>query len=91
MKTDPTQYAIDARKAYRFADEETTYRIAIFSRAEVEAEYGPLTAETVDDVAFDLTGWRRFATGPGRAFGHSPHVRLCGRNFVVRQTLGLDI
>lgn len=82
---------LDPRKAYDIADEDSTYRIAVFSRATVEAAYGPVEAQDVDTMIARLTGWHEYYCGPGRAFGHAPTLRVMKRNIIIRQFAGVDI
>lgn len=84
---------IEPRKAYDISsdDEGSTYRVAIFSRATVEAAYGAVTSDNVETVIARLTGWAASYSGPGRGFAHDPSLTLRGRNIVIRQFCGLDI
>jgi hypothetical protein len=76
-------------------DAESSKRWACFDRAEVELWCGEmLTGITPEDalqLATDLTGWDEFYSGPGRAFGHAPRVRIAGCHVLVTQWTGLDI
>lgn len=84
---------VEPRKAYdiRSDDEGSTYRVAIFSRAAVEASHGPVTPDNAEVMIARLVGWSSSYGGPGRYFAHDPSIRVLGRNVVVRQFCGLDI
>lgn len=76
--------------------EGSCYRVAVFSRAAVEAIVGPLVDASGalpgdDDLAIGLTGWRAYYGGPGRSFAHDPSVRVTRRHVVVKQFCGIDI
>lgn len=85
--------AIEPRKSYNIVSDggTATDRIAIFSRATVEAAYGPLTPDNADEMAVRLTDWTARDGGAGRYFASAPSIRTRGRNIVVRQFCGLDI
>lgn len=84
---------IKPRKAYDIVSEpgESGYRVAIFSRAEVEAAYGPMTPDNQESTIARLVGWGASYGGPGRGFSAEPYMRVLGRNIVIRQFNGLDI
>ncbi len=86
------------RKAYdiRTDEESSTYRMAIFSRKEVEAAYGiigpePISERKCESLIARLTGWYRSYGGPGCGFSSEPSIRVWKRNIVVTQVCGLDI
>lgn len=72
----------------------TTY--VVLDRAECERFFGnTLRTERSQtsgiQMAEELTGWRGFDGGPGRAFAADPVYRVYGRKVLVTQYRGLDI
>lgn len=95
-KVGPCADEIEPRKAYviRSDNGETSTRVAIFSRAAVEAVYGPTDPtdeESTATLVARLVGWYESSNGPGRWFSSAPFLRVMGRNIVIRQFSGLDI
>ena len=84
---------IEPRKAYDIISKggDSTYRVAIFSRSEVESAYGPINSDNAETTIARLVGWGESYNGPGRSFSHAPYMRVLRRNIVVRQFCGLDI
>ncbi len=88
---------IPPRKLYSISDKHGEYRwsVAIFSRKEVEAKFGPVSLdsdeELIENIVAELTGWSGHWGGPGRWFAQEPSVRIMKRNIVIRQFSGLDI
>ena len=84
---------IAPRKEWYFTYEpgESGCRVAIFRRSEVEAAYGPITAENAADICDRLVGWYESYSGPGRGFSSAPSLMVKGSKVIVRQFTGLDI
>lgn len=72
-------------------DEGSCYRYVVFRRADVEAECERGGESIADLSAYELTGFYRSYSGPGRGFSDEPRVRVGKRNVVVTQRCGLDI
>lgn len=85
--------AVSPRKEYTIISDhgESSNRVAIFSRAEVEKVYGPIESLKAEDIINYLVGWYASSNGPGRWFRSEPSIRLMKRNVVIRQFGGLDI
>lgn len=84
--------SVEPRKSYDISNEDSTYRVAIFSRAAVEAAIGcDVADEDPERLIAELTGWSESYGGPGRAFSSAPSLRIFKRNLVVRQFCALDI
>lgn len=65
---------------------------AVFPRAAVESAHGPLTPDTAETIAGNLTGWGRSYSGPGRNFASDPSIRRIGKGWIaITQSGGLDI
>lgn len=68
---------------------------AIFDRTLAESAYQDTFFNAIENnpsrVATWLTGWYRFDSGPGRAFGSAPCVKLYRHKILVWQRTGLDI
>ncbi len=71
--------------------DESYHNYAVFSRAQVEAAYGTIDGDNAEEVACNLTGWAPGYGGVGRWFRTVPHIRVLGRNVLVKQFCGLDI
>lgn len=78
------QYAI-------FTTEQAYKILGIGDLADKSAVLSAMVDECHDEIARDLTGWARFYSGPGRAFGQDPCVRVYKHAVLVYQRRGLDI
>lgn len=101
-RLDAHWFAIPAVRAGSFVDDDGTggCRWAVFDRGDVEdATMVDLDSRYDDDgdlidlgaIAESLTGWHRFESGPGRAFGHPPVIRVRRNRVLVYQRTGLDV
>lgn len=94
---DPAEMGTGFIKGGSFVSDEgeTGCHWAIYDRKAVEAEYQDDVFNAIENdpsrFARDLTGWARFYSGPGRAFGSDPCCKLYRHKILVWQRTGLDI
>ena len=68
---------------------ESGYAWALYHVDDLPSDFD-LTDEE-DDLDYNLTGWARHYSGPGRSFSDDPYYRKVGKRILVKQFRGLDI